>query len=67
MGAFSGFTDLAAIIVLIVAIVRYDFCLAMTYIILCLFEVFSLIIVLGYYLQTDMGKNAPSPPGEEAE
>ena len=50
MGVFSGLSDLAAAIVLIVAVVRYDFCLAMTYIVISLFEVFSLIIVLGYYL-----------------
>lgn len=61
MGVFSGLSDLVAAIVLIVAVIRYDFCLAMAYIVICLFEVFSLVIVLGYYLQTDMGKNAPSP------
>ena len=60
MGAFSGFSDLLAIIILIVGLVRYDFCLVITYVVINLFEVFSLIVVLGYYLQTDMGKNSPS-------
>lgn len=63
MGLFSGLTDLVAVIVLIIAVIRLDFCLAMTYVIICLFEIFSLVIVLGYYLQTDMGKNAPKPEG----
>jgi hypothetical protein len=67
MGIFSGITDLAAIIVLIIAIVRLDFCLAMTYVIISLFEIFSLVIVLGYYLQTDFGKNAPSQGGSGEE
>ena len=31
----------------------------MIYIVLNLAEVFALIVVLGYYLQTDMGKNVP--------
>ena len=59
MGLFSGLTDLAAAIILIVGIVRFDYCLLISYIVLNLFEVFALIVVLGYYLQTDMGKNAP--------
>jgi hypothetical protein len=50
MGFFSGLTDLGAAIVLIVAIVRFDYCLIMVYIVLNLIEVFALIVVLGYYL-----------------
>jgi len=59
MGIFSGLSDLAAIVILIIALIRYDYCLVTTYIVINLFEVFSLIVVLGYYLQTDMGKNVP--------
>ena len=65
MGLGSGLTDLAAIIILILVVVRYDYCLAMVYIVINLFEVFALIVVLGYYLQTDMGKNVPKKKGEE--
>jgi len=50
MGFFSGVTDLAAIIILFVALCRYDYCQLMLYIVLNLFEVFALIVVLGYYL-----------------
>ena len=67
MGVFSGITDLAAIIILFVALCRFDYCQLMLYIVLNLFEVFALIVVLGYYLQTDMGKNTPSAEKERAE
>lgn len=67
MGIFSGFSDLIALIVLIVGLVRYDYCLVITYIVINLFETFSLIVVLGYYLQTDMGKNAPHAQHKEEE
>lgn len=50
MGLFSGFSDLIAIIVLIVGLVRYDYCLIITYVVINLFETFSLVVVLGYYL-----------------
>ena len=59
MGFFSALPDLAAIIVLWLAIARVDYCLAITYAILNLFECFALVVVLGYYLQTDKGKNVP--------
>jgi len=38
----------------------------MVYIVLNLSEVFALLVVLGYYLQTDMGKNVPKRTEEEA-
>ena len=60
MGFFSATSDLVAIVILILGLIRYDYCLVITYILINLFETFSLIVVLGYYLQTDMGKNAPS-------
>ena len=50
MGIFSGLTDLVAITVLIIAIIRFDYCQLMIYIVLNLVEVFALIVVLGYYL-----------------
>lgn len=50
MGIFSGLSDLIAIIVLIVGLVRYDYCLIISYVVINLFETFSLIVVLGYYL-----------------
>jgi len=59
LGFFSALTDIVAITILIVAIIRFDYCQIMVYIVLNLSEVFALLIVLGYYLQTDMGKNAP--------
>jgi len=47
----------------------------MIYIVANLFEIFALIVVLGYYLQTDMGKNVPkkengkepTPPADDDE
>ena len=60
LGFLSAFTDIAAFIVLWLAIARADYCLAITYSILNLFECFALVVVLGYYLQTDMGKNVPN-------
>lgn len=59
MGLFSGLSDLLAIIILTVGLVRFDYCFVMFYIVINLFEIFALIVVLGYYLQTDMGKNVP--------
>ena len=46
----SIITDAAAFIILWIAIAKYDYCLAITYVILNLVEVFSLIVVLRYYL-----------------
>jgi len=36
----------------------------MLYIVLNLVEVFSIIVILGYYLQTDMGQNVPKGDGD---
>lgn len=65
MGLFAGLTDLFALIILLLAQIRFDYCLLMVYIVTNLFETFSLIVVLGYYLQTDMGKNVPKQKEEE--
>ena len=67
MGIGSGITDLVAIIILIIALVRFDYCQVLIYVVINLFEVFALIVVLGYYLQTDMGKNVPNKKSEPAE
>jgi len=66
LGFFSALTDIVAITILILAIIRFDYCQLMVYIVLNLSEVFALIVVLGYYLQTDMGKNAPKRSEEES-
>jgi len=50
--------------ILWVAIARYDYCQIMVYIVLNLVEVFSIIVILGYYLQTDMGQNVPMSDGD---
>ena len=49
MGWFSGLADLVAITVLVIAIVRFDYCQLMIYIVLNLAEAVALIIVLGFY------------------
>jgi hypothetical protein len=50
LGIFSVIVDVAAVIILWVAIARYDYCQIMLYIVLNLVEVFSIFIILGYYL-----------------
>jgi hypothetical protein len=59
MGIVSAISDFLAIIILIVALIRYDYCFVAFYIIINLFEVFALVVVLGYYLQTGFGYNTP--------
>ena len=41
MGIFSGATDLFAITILIIALVRFDYCQIMIYIVANLFEIFA--------------------------
>jgi len=50
LGLFSILVDLIAFIILWVAICRYDYCLLMFFIILNLVEVFTIVVILGYYL-----------------
>lgn len=50
LGIFSVIIDVAAVAILWVALARYDYCLIMLYIVLNLVEVFSIIVILGYYL-----------------
>jgi hypothetical protein len=65
LGILSGIVDLAALIILWIALARYDYCQLMVYIVCNLFETFALIVVLGYYLQTDMGTNVPKGDGSQ--
>ena len=59
MGIFAGLPDVIALVFLTLALIRFDYCQLICYIVINLSEVFALIVVLGYYLQTDMGRNAP--------
>jgi hypothetical protein len=59
LGIFSAIFDIAGFIILWVAIARYDYCLTIVFVGLNMFETFGIIVILGYYLQTDMGKNVP--------
>lgn len=67
MGLFSGLTDIFSLVILSIALVRFDYCQIMLYIVVNLFQVFTILVVLGYYLQTDMGKNVPKKKGEKDE
>merc|ERR1719223_993822 len=64
LGILAPIIDVAAVAILWVAIARYDYCLLMTYIVLNLVEAFSIVVILGYYLQTDMGSNVPNSDGD---
>ena len=50
LGLFSILIDVIAFLILWVAICRYDYCLLMLFIILNLVEVFTIVVILGYYL-----------------
>ena len=64
LGILSPIIDVAAVSILWVAICRYDYCQIMVYIVLNLVEAFSIVVILGYYLQTDMGQNVPNSDGD---
>ena len=64
LGLLSPIIDIAAVAILWVAIARYDYCQIMVYIVLNLVEAFSIVVILGYYLQTDMGQNVPNSDGD---
>lgn len=64
LGILSIIIDVAAVIILWIAIARYDYCQIMVYIVLNLVEAFSIVVILGYYLQTDMGQNVPNSDGD---
>ena len=59
IGVLSGLSDLLSCLVLWCGLCRFDYCNLMIYVILCLFDMFQLLIVLGYYFQTERGKKLP--------
>jgi nitric oxide reductase large subunit len=59
LGIFSGLTDLFACMILWCGLCRYDYCNMFIYQTLVLFDIFQLLIVLGFYFQTQQGKNLP--------
>jgi hypothetical protein len=60
LGILSALTDLFGFVILLLAIIRVDYCLTIVFSVMQLFEIFSLIVVLGYFLQSDMGRNVPN-------
>lgn len=50
MGIFAGLPDVIALTFLVLALLRFDYCQLICYIVINLSEVFALIVVLGYYL-----------------
>lgn len=50
LGFLSALTDIASLTVLIIAIFRVDYCLAITFAVLNLFEIFAIGVILGYFL-----------------
>lgn len=65
LGVTSALTDLVSLTVLIIAILRVDYCLAITFAVLNLFEIFAIGIILGYFLQTNLGQNVPGKNKED--
>ena len=59
LGFFAAISDIAAFTILLIAAFRVDYCLAIVFVTLQLMEIFSITVVLGYFLQTDMGRNVP--------
>ena len=52
LGIFSGITDLFACVILWLGLCRFDYCNMFIYLVLVMFDMFQLLIVLGYYFQT---------------
>jgi hypothetical protein len=50
LGVLSALVDFFALVILLFAILRVDYCLTIVFSVSQLFEVFTLIVVLGYYL-----------------
>ena len=59
IGILSGLSDLLSCLILWCAICKFDYCNCLIYVILVLFDLFQLLVVLGYYFQTERGKNLP--------
>ena len=50
IGYLTAVIDVAAVIILWIALARYDYFLIMVYIVLTLIELFSISVITGYYL-----------------
>ena len=50
LGVLSSLIDLFGIIILLLAIIRVDYCLTILFSVAQLVEIFSLIVILGFYL-----------------
>ena len=59
IGIFSGLSDIFSCIILWCGLCRFDYCNMLVYIVLTLFDAFQLLVILGYYFQTDKGKRLP--------
>ena len=59
IGIFSGLSDIFSCIILWCGLCRFDYCNMLIYIVLTLFDAFQLLVILGYYFQTERGKKLP--------
>lgn len=59
IGVFSGISDLFSCLILWCGLCRFDYCNVLIYMIMVLFDTFQLLVVLGFYFQTERGKKLP--------
>ena len=59
IGVLSGISDLLSCVILWCGLCRFDYCNMIIYVILVIFDAFQLIVVLGYYFQTQHGQKLP--------
>lgn len=59
IGIFSGLSDILSCIILWCGLCKFDYCNMLIYIILTCFDAFQLLVILGYYFQTERGKKLP--------
>ena len=59
LGIGAGLSDLLSCLILWCGLCKFDYCNCLIYLILVLFDLFQLLIVLGFYFQTDKGKRLP--------
>lgn len=59
IGIFSGISDIFSCVILWCGLCRFDYCNMFIYLVFVLFDVFQLLIVLGFYFQTSQGKKLP--------
>jgi len=53
IGILSGISDLLSCLILWCGLCRFDYCNMIIYVILVLFDAFQLVIILGFYFQTE--------------